>query len=516
MSGDLTSRGNPAGYTDLAAWLTKELFPITGLTPAVCVICPGNHDIDRKLAKSIIGRAASDREADDLLEPAGLADGHARPFRAFEQFAKDFGIVAPKFQNEDNYLCGLRHFEAFHLRFACANPSWLCRDSNTDEGQLWLGLPLLRQMGLGDPDDYDSSPVTLAVIHHPRDFLHNSDRCQYDHRMGAHNYLALRVHAILCGHTHARIAQPEPDRFQGRAWHLQAGATFDSHQYRNNFVLVRIEDRHLTRRVWEYDPGDITWNERPAQKLSLLASRSSRATEPGATVYLQDLPTRSRFMDLLALVDAKEIPKPAEMDDLYARLMVQGGDHGSNLEPAARPLPLDEAVQQHRRLLIVGDAGSGKSTFLRRVAWALCREGRDPLLHLPGLSFPVLVAVSELDRHILETAPAHGLAEPDDPAWIAHFMAHRAQRIGRERVSGGGVGAGAGASTQEVELTLATAAVELTGIVQGAEEFVMPVEIRQAIPPDIARRLVEFGATSELFMSPKKKDTEDYITGRFG
>jgi phosphate transport system ATP-binding protein len=28
--------------------------------------------------------------------------------------------------------------------------------------------------------------------------------------------------------------------------------------------------------------------------------------------------------------------------------------------------------------------------------------------------------------------------------------------------------------------------------------------------------LIEFGATSELFMSPKKKETEDYITGRFG
>lgn len=28
--------------------------------------------------------------------------------------------------------------------------------------------------------------------------------------------------------------------------------------------------------------------------------------------------------------------------------------------------------------------------------------------------------------------------------------------------------------------------------------------------------LVEFGATRDLFMKPKKKDTEDYITGRFG
>ena len=28
--------------------------------------------------------------------------------------------------------------------------------------------------------------------------------------------------------------------------------------------------------------------------------------------------------------------------------------------------------------------------------------------------------------------------------------------------------------------------------------------------------LIEFGPTSELFMKPKKKETEDYITGRFG
>ncbi|NLF55966.1 MAG: phosphate ABC transporter ATP-binding protein, partial [Thauera phenolivorans] len=28
--------------------------------------------------------------------------------------------------------------------------------------------------------------------------------------------------------------------------------------------------------------------------------------------------------------------------------------------------------------------------------------------------------------------------------------------------------------------------------------------------------MVEFGVTDELFVKPKKKETEDYITGRFG
>jgi phosphate transport system ATP-binding protein len=28
--------------------------------------------------------------------------------------------------------------------------------------------------------------------------------------------------------------------------------------------------------------------------------------------------------------------------------------------------------------------------------------------------------------------------------------------------------------------------------------------------------LIEYGATDEVFIKPKKKATEDYITGRFG
>ena len=28
--------------------------------------------------------------------------------------------------------------------------------------------------------------------------------------------------------------------------------------------------------------------------------------------------------------------------------------------------------------------------------------------------------------------------------------------------------------------------------------------------------LIEFGNTEELFLKPNKKETEDYITGRFG
>jgi phosphate transport system ATP-binding protein len=34
--------------------------------------------------------------------------------------------------------------------------------------------------------------------------------------------------------------------------------------------------------------------------------------------------------------------------------------------------------------------------------------------------------------------------------------------------------------------------------------------------PERAGRIVEFGVTRELFTNPRQKETEDYITGRFG
>ena len=67
--------------------------------------------------------------------------------------------------------------------------------------------------------------------------------------------------------------------------------------------------------------------------------------------------------------------------------------------------------------------------------------------------------------------------------------------------------------------------VMVTGYNQGdwerllAEDYTRPPAVSDAANMDdtlYLGELVEFGATDNLFLKPRKKETEDYITGRFG
>ena len=107
------------------------------------------------------------------------------------------------------------------------------------------------------------------------------------------------------------------------------------------------------------------------------------------------------------------------MDRLYIRLMTKAWK-----EQTRERVPLEEALL-NRRLVIEGKPGSGKTTFLRRIAWMLCRPAGPPP-DFPAGGFPLWVRVSRLDQHITNTLRR---AQPGDPTtsvdarWIAHFLA---------------------------------------------------------------------------------------------
>ena len=422
ISGDLTWQGKPAGYTELGEWLTKKLFPATGLTAAGCVVCPGNHDLDRNAAIALLDWTGDPKKADQVLRPEWLAGGFARPFEAFVKFAELFGIPAPRLHDAPNYLAGVRELHGIH--FVCANSAWFCRDDK-DRGELWLGLPQLQSMLPMDPDDYDKAPITVAVLHHPQEWLANPEYNAYGDRRNTYGYLAERSHAILSGHTHGAIERAT--RCYDRARLFLGGATYDNHAYRNNFSLLQIDpdERIITRRPWEFDPRKGQWEEKESDTYSLRTEKLGRGT-PDPAKYLAWLRDQTQFIDLHQLkVGPGQVP-PRAIDLLYIKLMTTAPAATGGME-RPEPVSLEEALE-NRALVIEGKPGAGKTTFLRWLAWMLCRPAGPP----PGLPVqdrcPLFVRISELDQHISRTLERGKAGDPTtaaDPRWIAHFLASR-------------------------------------------------------------------------------------------
>ena len=89
-----------------------------------------------------------------------------------------------------------------------------------------------------------------------------------------------------------------------------------------------------------------------------------------------------------------------------------------------------ESALRHRKLIIQGDAGQGKSTFMRCAAFDLSQPTtRATPLDIPERAFPLYIRVSELDGFITRIwgreaqAPKDSPARETDPAWLAHFLA---------------------------------------------------------------------------------------------
>ena len=155
------------------------------------------------------------------------------------------------------------------------------------------------------------------------------------------------------------------------------------------------------------------------------------------TRYLEVLCERTAHIDIrgLAVGSGKAMRFPIE--ELYIPLTTSASDTdkralrrdaGAPEEPAGHT-ELHEALQ-NQHLVIVGDPGAGKTTFLRRIAQLLCRSllAKDPQevtkkLGLAGMPFPLCIRASDLARHMRAMGERGiGPAQPTSPFWLAHFL----------------------------------------------------------------------------------------------
>ena len=154
---------------------------------------------------------------------------------------------------------------------------------------------------LPHPGQLKEWPITIALIHHPKEWFHETETQAYGNRPNTFDYLSRRCHLLLTGHTHGEVRHA--DQFAEGAWHLSGGAAYAGASHFNSFRLVRVEDERFVYRSFEYDPrsSDTLWRSvGDARALPF----SQEVREPGSVEGTGKKFNISVYQDR-ALLDAK-------------------------------------------------------------------------------------------------------------------------------------------------------------------------------------------------------------------
>ncbi|MGA3025730.1 MAG: SUMF1/EgtB/PvdO family nonheme iron enzyme [Bryobacteraceae bacterium] len=169
-----------------------------------------------------------------------------------------------------------------------------------------------------------------------------------------------------------------------------------------------------------------------AQKIVISVYNFGGRKKPDAASYLKFLWEDTAYIDIRGLRISNEAVHRFRIDELYTPLttLLATEEPKKKQAPMERKtVPLQRALK-NRRVVIVGDPGAGKSTFLRRIAFAACETllGRNPLaaaelLPAKPCPFPLLIRAASLSNHILHNRKAgNAPADVDSPEWVTHYL----------------------------------------------------------------------------------------------
>ena len=177
--------------------------------------------------------------------------------------------------------------------------------------------------------------------------------------------------------------------------------------------------------------------------------RIKRTRQDNPRRYLRFLREETAYIDIRGLGVRSGKAHSFPIEDLYIPLTTAKTTEDHKAKPKSEAVHLDrpEKVELHEaltnnRLVIIGDPGSGKTTFLRRIAFALCQTwlGEDPQaaesrLGIGDQPFPVFISVGKLIEHIGNAQHSGSRDAPttkDSAAWLPHYLATASQELSWE------------------------------------------------------------------------------------
>ena len=374
LTGDIAWRGLESDYTEAKKWL-DELLEVCGLTYGQLVVCAGNHDVIRAKAEKL-PRPESTKDADKVLSPP-IAEHFEGPSAEFRAFCQKVGLPALQFGDFESRLVGARTING--VRFVVFNSAWFSKNDD-DKGKLWIGQPHFKYMEAQDQlpllQSEHKARTTVALLHHPAEWLHPDEQHASGSRPNTLDYLAHRCHLLLTGHTHGEVRRA--DRIADGALHFTGGSAYSGASHFNSFRLIQITASDVADRAFEFDPKSTEnkWRPHPAHTRPLTCQKQfdELSNTPVTTFSTKDyrasfrtdairhLERKSRLLRQVGRLPAT-VSRPVSV-----RISIQRDQYDSDgrlirAKNTEQAMPLYEAVRESRRTLLLGDLGTGKSTL---------------------------------------------------------------------------------------------------------------------------------------------------------
>lgn len=433
-SGDFADKCSDTGYAKAGEFL-KVLQEKLKVVPESTVLCPGNHDVDIKLKCYQYEYAApaglASNEVVKLSDGGFLVRDRANYALRFERFRKLHLDVAGREYPQELGLQGtVQYFKQTGILFLTLNTAWEIDHRNMERATVnhdALGHALEQCR-----DHYAEAKLRIAVWHHA---IRGQRVIQEQRFLEQVQQAGFRI--CLHGDIHEEAFE-SVGKWNGRELYVVGSGSFGQygegtpHLYNLLEVAPDLKTVTLSLRakktggaygahavVATDDPQVRTGRyeivldgARPAKPKRARKAPSKRVYDPGE--YLKWLRGYTKNIDFRGLKAGSKEVEEYPMDDLFIPLMTMANDAP---QAARAPVTLDEAVQAHPQLVIQGDAGSGKTTFLRHLAWQRCGADQSES------GFPLYLSIARLDTFVHERAGEAGHpVSKDAPKWIGCFL----------------------------------------------------------------------------------------------
>lgn len=253
--GDLAYYGIKKDYDYAFPWL-NNIQAILGISSQNTLLCPGNHDRDRKKCKDIL-YCKDSNEANHFISLNNMSDLYCG-FVDFINFKENqlkiapntFGASSGSFHK--NHLFGSKTIEG--INFVELNSSWLSK-SDKDFGKLYLGKNLLYTLNAHNQiqNRNNTNQLNIVIFHHPPHWLGD-----YNEFYNDFDYINQKCQVVVTGHEHKACSLIN---CQTKTLQIRLGSTFSNYMSENSFYLLKISKdiNFLELQQVKWDPFAENW-----------------------------------------------------------------------------------------------------------------------------------------------------------------------------------------------------------------------------------------------------------------